>query len=83
MDNRYGQDKDDNLAELARAGDRLAVTELVTRYLPLIRHKAAGYRLPGMEPDDIVQEGLLGLIKAISLYSPKRSSFPTFASLCI
>lgn len=83
MDNRYGHYKDDVLAALAGAGDRLATTELVARYLPLVRHKAAGYRLPGMEPDDIVQEGLMGLIKAIRLYSPERSSFPTFASLCI
>lgn len=83
MDNRYGHYKDDVLAALAGSGDRLATAELVARYLPLVRHKAAGYRLPGMEPDDIVQEGLMGLVKAIRLYSPQRSSFPTFASLCI
>lgn len=83
MNNRYGQHKDDVLAALAKSGDRLATTELVTRYLPLVRHKAASYRLPGMELDDIVQEGLMGLVKAIRLYSPERSSFPTFASLCI
>lgn len=83
MNNRCGHDNDDDLAALAKGGDRLATTELVTRYLPLVRHKAAGYRLPGMEPEDIVQEGLMGLIKAIRLYTPPRSSFATFASLCI
>ncbi|MEG0541141.1 MAG: sigma-70 family RNA polymerase sigma factor [Angelakisella sp.] len=83
MENRYQQYPDDDLVALARTGNRLAITELVTRYLPLVRHKAAGYRLPGMESEDIVQEGLLGLMKAVSLYSPKRSSFATFVSLCI
>lgn len=83
MDERWKHCSDDDLVALTRGGNRSATTELVTRYLPLVRHRAAGYRLPGMEPDDIVQEGLLGLLKAIHLYSPERSGFSTFVSLCV
>lgn len=74
---------DEELILQIKNGSDTAVTELVLRYLPLIRHKAAGYSLPGMERDDLVQEGLLGLLKAISLYDGSRSSFATFASLCV
>ena len=74
---------DEELIRMLRDGSDTAVTELILRYLPLIRHKAAGYRLPGMERDDLVQEGLLGLLKAISLYDGNKSSFATFASLCV
>lgn len=68
---------------MLRTGSSTAMTELVMRYLPLIRHKAAGYCLPGMEKDDLVQEGLLGLLKAISFYEAGKSSFATFASICV
>lgn len=83
MDDKYLSYDDDSLILMIRSGNREQASELITRYLPLIRHKASSYRLPGMEPDDIVQEGLLGLIKAIDLYDSTRSSFSTFASICI
>lgn len=83
MDDRVQQHTDELLISMIRSGSTTAVTELVTRYLPLIRYKAAGYRLPGMEPDDVVQEGLLGLLKAISLYQADKSSFSTYVSICV
>lgn len=83
MDDRLATTSDDILISMIRNGSTTAVTELVMRYIPLIRRKAASYRLPGMEPEDIVQEGLLGLIKAISRYQPGKSSFSTFAWLCV
>lgn len=83
MDDRYSKLSDDVLISMIRGGTRAAMAGLVSRYLPLIRHKAAGYCLPGMEPEDVVQEGLIGLLKAVSLYSPEKSSFATFASICI
>ena len=62
---------DDALIPMARAGDDAAVTELVARYLPMIRRRASRYFLPGMEAEDVVQEGLIGLLKALSLPTPR------------
>ena len=56
---------DDALIPMARAGDDAAVTELVARYLPMIRRRASRYFLPGMEAEDVVQEGLIGLLKQL------------------
>lgn len=74
---------DEALILSAREGDDCAVTELVTRYLPMIRRRAARYFLPGMDGEDVVQEGLIGLLKAIRLYDGRQSSFSAFASLCV
>ena len=74
---------DDALIPMARAGDDAAVTELVARYLPMIRRRAARYFLPGMEAEDVVQEGLIGLLKAIRLYDGDQSAFPTYAQVCV
>jgi len=74
---------DEALILSARGGDDGAVTELVTRYLPMIRRRAARYCLPGMDGEDVVQEGLIGLLKAIRLYDGRQSAFPTFASVCV
>lgn len=74
---------DEDLIPMARSGDDAAVTELVTRYLPMIRRRASRYFLPGMEAEDVVQEGLIGLLKAIRLYDGGQSAFPTFAQVCV
>lgn len=74
---------DEALVLAARAGDDPAVTELVARYLPMIRRRASRYFLPGMEGEDVVQEGLIGLLKAIRLYDERQSSFPSFAAVCV
>lgn len=74
---------DEALILSAREGDDCAVTELVTRYLPMIRRRAARYFLPGMDAEDVVQEGLIGLLKAIRLYDGRQSAFPSFASICV
>ncbi len=74
---------DEALVRSARGGDDPAITELVARYLPMIRRRASRYFLPGMEAEDVVQEGLIGLLKAIRLYDRDQSSFPVFASLCV
>ena len=74
---------DEALILSARKGDDEAVTELVTRYLPMIRRRGARYFLPGMEVEDLAQEGLIGLLKAIRLYAGRQSAFPTFAYLCV
>ena len=74
---------DEELVLSARAGEAPAVSELMARYLPMIRRRAARYFLPGMDAEDVVQEGLIGLLKAIRLYDGKQSAFSTFASVCV
>ena len=74
---------DEALILSARKGDESAVTELVARYLPMIRRRAARYFLPGMEAEDVVQEGLIGLLKAVRLYDPRQGPFAAFVSVCV
>jgi RNA polymerase sporulation-specific sigma factor len=72
------------LIRRARAGDDAAVTELLDRYRVLARSKARSYFLVGSERDDVVQEGMIGLYKAIRDFQPDRgASFRTFAELCV
>jgi len=72
------------LVRAAQAGDQTASDELVRRYRALIRCKARSYYLVGADRDDIVQEGLIGLFKAIRDYDPTReASFHSFAELCV
>jgi RNA polymerase sporulation-specific sigma factor len=68
----------------ARAGDDAAVHELLDRYRVLARTKARSYFLVGSDRDDVVQEGMIGLYKAIRDFQPDRgASFRTFAELCV
>ncbi|MGE5280887.1 MAG: RNA polymerase sporulation sigma factor SigH [Chloroflexota bacterium] len=72
------------LIELARQGNPSAYDALVRRYRGFVRLKASSYYLLGGETDDLDQEGLLGLYKAIRDYRVDReSSFRNFAELCI
>jgi len=72
------------LVQAARNGDQLASCELVRRYRALIRCKARSYYLVGADRDDIIQEGMIGLFKAIRDYDPSReASFHSFAELCV
>ena len=75
--------KDEDLVLRARQGEVEAFSRLVTRYLPMVRRRALRYPLPGLEAEDVVQEGLLGLLKAIRLYDPAQGAFGAFASLCV
>ena len=75
---------DEELAALAQQGWEEETTQLVSRYIPLVRARAARYFGPGLERDDLMQEGFIGLLKAIRSYDPARgSSFCTFAALCV
>ena len=61
-----------------------AVEELVRRYQKLVRRCARPYFLAGAEFDDLLQEGMLGLLHAVSLYDAQRdASFRTFAAVCV
>jgi RNA polymerase sporulation-specific sigma factor len=72
------------LIALAKQGDPTAYDRLVRRYHGFVRLKASSYFLAGGDPDDLIQEGLVGLYKAIRDYRTDReSSFRNFAELCI
>lgn len=72
------------LVRAAQRGDQRASCELVRRYRGLIRCKARSYYLIGADRDDIIQEGMIGLFKAIRDYdSSRQASFHSFAELCV
>jgi len=78
------QPDDEYLVALAKQGAHEAEHRLVRRYHGFVRLKASSYFLIGGESDDLIQEGLLGLHKAIRDYrSERESSFRNFAELCI
>ncbi|TML56494.1 MAG: RNA polymerase sporulation sigma factor SigH [Actinobacteria bacterium] len=67
----------------ARNGDQKALDELIRRYHGFVRLKASSYFLAGGDADDLIQEGLIGLYKAVRDFSPEKSSFRSFAELCV
>ena len=78
------QVEDGYLIALAKAGNPDAYDRLVRRYYGFVRLKASSYFLAGGDSDDLIQEGLVGLYKAIRDYRTDReSSFRNFAELCI
>jgi len=75
---------DDDLVVLFRQGHLEALELLFERYRRFTRAKARSYFLVGADRDDIEQEGLIGLFKAVRDYRPEReSSFRAFAELCV
>jgi RNA polymerase sporulation-specific sigma factor len=75
---------DHYLIALAKQGRRDAYDRIVKRYFGFVRLKASSYFLIGGDSDDLVQEGLVGLYKAVRDYrSDRESSFRNFAELCI
>jgi RNA polymerase sporulation-specific sigma factor len=77
VDDRY-------LIALAKQGDPTAYDRIVRRYYGFVRLKASSYFLTGGDSDDLIQEGLVGLYKAVRDYRTDReSSFRNFAELCI
>ena len=67
----------------ARNGDDKALDELIRRYSGFVRLKASSYFLAGGDAEDLIQEGLIGLYKAVRDFSPDKSSFRSFAELCV
>jgi RNA polymerase sporulation-specific sigma factor len=76
--------EDGYLIALAKQGNAAAYDRLVRRYYGFVRLKASSYFLAGGDSDDLIQEGLVGLYKAVRDYRTDReSSFRNFAELCI
>lgn len=75
---------DEKLCELAREGDRYAEEMLVSRYTRLVRQLARPFYLAGGDSDDLIQEGMIGLIYGVREYNASRNAvFRTFAETCI
>ena len=78
------QRSDETLCQAVSEGSREAEEILVTRYNRLVRTCARPYFLIGGDSEDLIQEGMVGLIKAVREYDPLRdASFRTFAEICI
>lgn len=74
----------DNLLEKAQNGDEFSVEKLLYEYKPLVNKIARSYFLTGGDIEDLVQEGMIGLFKAIKNYqNDKNTSFKTYATTCI
>lgn len=72
------------LIKQAQGGDQQASTKLIKKYQGLIRCKARSYFVAGGDREDVIQEGMIGLYKAIRDYDPYRqASFRSFAELCV
>ncbi|EUJ33848.1 RNA polymerase factor sigma-70 [Listeria floridensis FSL S10-1187] len=72
------------LLELARGGNAEALEYFFSKYQSIIYWKATQYFLQGAEREDLIQEGMIGLFKAIRDYDPEReASFKSFAEMCI
>ena len=80
----YHERPDEDLVSAAKSGDNLAMEFLLNKYKNFVRIKAKSYFLIGADREDIIQEGMIGLYKAVRDFkADKLSSFRAFAELCI
>ena len=81
---KYKNISDEELIEQIRTGDLEAQNYLLEKYRNLVNMKSNRFFLIGAESDDMIQEGMIGLFKAIQSFDlEKNNSFKTFANLCI
>ena len=80
----YKNMSDEDLIQVIKSGDKSALEYLIDKYKELVNMKVSKYFIIGAEKEDIIQEGLIGLFKAVKSYkSDKQNSFKTFANMCI
>lgn len=80
----YEEMQDEAIIEKIKDGDEQALEYLIFKYKSLVNSKVNKYFIIGAEKEDIVQEGLIGLYKAIKSYKfDKQNSFKSFANLCV
>ncbi len=80
----YEQSTDEELIHRLREGDEAVMDYICEKYKPLVRSKAKSMFILGGDNEDLIQEGMLGLFKAVRDYDSGRdASFYTFADLCI
>ncbi len=76
--------RDEEVVELSAEGDKTATEHILSKYKHLVRAQAKAYFIAGADRDDLMQEGMIGLFKAVRDFDPtKQASFRTFAELCI
>lgn len=75
---------DEEIIKEIRNGDKQALTYLMNKYKEIVNLKVGKYFMVGAEKEDIIQEGLIGLFKAIKTFNAeKNNTFKTFANMCI
>ena len=80
----YSDLSDNELQTLASRGDSSAENELAIRYLRLVRVCSRPYFLAGGDSEDLIQEGMMGLLSAVREYDPEMgASFKTYAEICV
>lgn len=80
----YGNYRDEDVVRLARQGDSYAQESLIQKYKKFVKNKAKAYFLIGADREDIIQEGMIGLFKAIRDFDEgKLATFKGFAEMCI
>ena len=80
----YSDMTDEQLIEVVRDGDKYAEEYLLNKYIPLVRSEIRFMYIAGADTEDLMQEGMIGLFKAIRDFDPsQRSRFITFADICI
>ncbi len=83
MDNTFDGKKDEEIIDLVHSGNDAAMEYLLNKYKNMVRGKAKALFIIGGDRDDLIQEGMIGLYKAIRDFNPeKKTSFATFAELC-
>jgi RNA polymerase sporulation-specific sigma factor len=81
---RFDAMRDEDVVPFARSGHRTATEHLMSKYRSLVESKARSYFLVGADHEDVVQEGMIGLFKAIRDYRVDRMArFRAFAELCV
>lgn len=84
LNNNYNSKTDEELITLIKTGDQDATDYIIEKYKGLVNMKVSKYFIIGAEKEDIIQEGMIGLFKAIqSFNSEKQNSFKTFANMCV
>ena len=82
--NKYSNLTDEQIVTEIKQGDEYALSYLLEKYKELVNMKVGKYFMVGAEKEDIMQEGMIGLYKAIKNFdTEKQNSFKTFANLCI
>ena len=81
---KYHDLSDEQIIEKIKQGDEEALVYILNKYKELVNMKVSKYFIVGAEKDDTVQEGMIGLFKAIKSFDPdKQNSFKSFANICI
>lgn len=84
MFKKFDSISDEELALRAQNGDRLAEEALLSRYKDFVRSKMHLFFIAGADSEDVMQEGMIGLFKAVRGYEASRNaSFKTFATICV